>query len=113
MMCYGRVFVQGLNGVRYHLWIIAHPDVLQSPLRKDILMWVKDDGSKEPIAKLLITISIVELHNDMIRPESEGGLKGVRGVEGNVLISDSALRDNLPWNLRPIHERHKQVCGCA
>ena len=101
---------QLLNDLRN--WIIAHPDVLQSPLRKDILMWVKDDGSKEPIAKLLITISIVELHNDMIRPESEGGLKGVRGVEGNVLISDTALRDNLPWNLRPIHERHKQVCGC-
>ena len=48
----------------------------------------------------------------MIRPESEGGLKGVCDVEGNVLISDSALRDNLPWNLRPIQERHKQVCGC-
>ena len=61
-----------------------------------MLLWVKDDGSKEPIAKLLITISIVELHNDMIRPKSEGGLRGVQDPENNMLISDSALRDNLP-----------------
>ena len=48
----------------------------------------------------------------MIRPESEGGLKDVRDLEGNVLISDTALRDNLPFNLWPIKERYKQVCGC-
>ena len=76
------------------------------------MLWVKDDGSKGPIEKLLITISIVELHNDMVRPESDGGLRGVRDHLGNVLISDTALRDNLPFNLRPIKERHKQVCGC-
>ena len=48
----------------------------------------------------------------MISPESEGGLKGVRDPEGNVLISETALRDNLKCNLRPIKEKHKQVCGC-
>ena len=29
-----------------------------------------------------------------------------------MLISDTALRDTLLFNLRPIKERHKQVCGC-
>ena len=64
-------------------WIIAHPDVHQSPLSKDMLIWKKDDGTMEKIEKLVIAISIVELHNDMIHPRSEEGLKGVRDLEGN------------------------------
>ena len=48
----------------------------------------------------------------MIRPEYQGGLRGVRNPEGNVSISDTALRDNLPFNLRPIEERQKQLRGC-
>ena len=93
-------------------WIINHPDVHRSPLYKDMLIWKQPCGTTQKIEKLLITISIVELHNDMIKPEADGGLKGVRDPEGNVLISDIALRDNLPFNLKPLKERHKQVCGC-
>lgn len=94
-------------------WIPNHPDVHRSPLYRDILTWGKEDGSTQKIAKLLIAISIVQLHNDMIRPESEGGLKGVRGPIGNLLISGRALRYNLPFNHMPLKDRHKQVCGCG
>ena len=47
----------------------------------------------------------------MIRSQEEGGLCRVRYPEGNVLISDTALRDKFTFNLKPIPERHKQVCG--
>ena len=93
-------------------WIPNHPDVHPSPLCRNMLTWKKDDGCMQKIVKLFIAISIVQLHNDMICPESEGGLKGVRDPVGNVLISDAALRDNLLFNLRHLKERHKQVCGC-
>ena len=94
-------------------WITNHPDVVNSPLYRDMLWWKKEDGTKEKIPKLLITIPIRQLHNDMIEPPENGGLEGVRNEKGEVIISDTALRDNLPFNLRPIQERHKQVCGCT
>ena len=37
----------------------------------------------------------------------------MRNEKGEVIISDTTLRDNLPFNLWPIQERHKQVCGCT
>ena len=72
----------------------------------------KNDGTVERVPKILILISIRELHNDMLKHPSEGGLEGARDANGNAVISDTALRNNLPFNLRPLGERHKQVCGC-
>ena len=72
----------------------------------------KKVGSIEWVPKILIPISIRELHNDMLKHPSEGGLEGARDANGNAVISDTALCDNLPFNLRPLGERHKQVCGC-
>ena len=78
------------------------------------MLWrKKKDGTREKIPKLLITISIRQLHNDMLESPLNGGLAGAKNVNGEVIISDTALRDNLPFNLRPIQERHKQVCGCT
>ena len=37
----------------------------------------------------------------------------MRNEKGEVIISDTALRDNLPVNLWTIQERHNQVCGCT
>ena len=72
----------------------------------------KSDGTKEMIQNHLIAILIVELHNDMIRPEAEWGLRGASHSSGNVIISNIALRDNPPFNLKPLKERHKHVCRC-
>ena len=49
---------------------------------------------------------------DMLKKASDGGLEGAVDANGNALISDTALRDNLSFNLRSLTERHKQVCGC-
>ena len=48
----------------------------------------------------------------MLKPLEEGRFEGTYDANGNVLISDMALCDNLPFNLRPIAKYHKQVCGC-
>ena len=72
----------------------------------------KKDGTVERIPNILISISIRELHNDMLKKASDGGLEGAVDANGNAVISDTALRDNLPFNLRSLTERHKQVCGC-
>ena len=66
----------------------------------------------ERIPKILISISIRELHNDMLKKASDGGLEGAVDANGNAVISDTALRDNLPFNLRALSEHHKQVCRC-
>ena len=47
----------------------------------------------------------------MILPEAEGGLRGARDPSGTVVISNKALIDKLSFNLKPLKERHKQVCG--
>ena len=49
----------------------------------------------------------------MLESPQNGGLAGAKNENGEVIISDTALRDILPFNLRPIQERHKQVCGCT
>ena len=98
--------------VKLHNWILRHPHVIKSPYPQDTLLWKKQDGTVERIPKILISISIRELHNDMLKKESDGGLDGAVDTNGNAVISDTSLRDNLPFNLRALTERHKQVCGC-
>ena len=46
--------------------------------------------------------------------EAEGDLRGALDSSGNVIISNTALRDNLPFDLKPLRGEggHKQVCGC-
>ena len=58
-------------------WITKHQDVHQYPLFRDMMNWIKDDGSKQKIEKLLITISIRELQNDIIRSPEYVGLRHV------------------------------------
>ena len=98
--------------VKLHNWILRHPYVIKSPYPQDTLLWKKQDGTVERIPKILISISIRELHNDMLKKASDGGLDGAVDTNGNAVISDTSLRDNLPFNLRALTERHKQVCGC-
>ena len=97
---------------RLHNWILCHSHVMKSPYCQDTLLWRKKDGSIERVPKILISVSIRELHNDMLTHPSEGGLEGAQDANGNAVISDTALRDNLPFNLRALGERPKQVCGC-
>jgi hypothetical protein len=94
-------------------WILAHPQVVQSPITSDTLLLPdRETGLTICVPKLLLEISIRELHNDLIAPPKSGGLAEARDAEGHVIISDSVLRCLLPPQLRKMTERHKQMCGC-
>ena len=53
-----------------------HPQVLQSPILNDFLK-VKIDGHTRPyfFPKLLLQVSVLELHNILIGDPEDGGLK--------------------------------------
>jgi hypothetical protein len=64
------------------------------------------------VGKLLLEISVRELHNDLLDTPENGGLAEARDESGNVLISDTALRYLLPPQLKRMSASHKQMCGC-
>ena len=66
-----------------------HPNVVESPITNEtLLIHNLVTGQKERVSKLLLQISIRELHNDMLllQPD-EGGFKEARDETGNVRIS--------------------------
>ena len=96
-----------------HEWVKGHRDVIACPNGKDTLK-IKMEGQKDPVLmeKLLIQISIRELHNDLVKPMSEGGFAGARDKEGNIIIGDTTLKRLLPPQLRKMTKRNKILCGC-
>ena len=69
-----------------------HLKVVQSPIFNDC-MKVKIDGHTEPqlVPKLLLRVSVRELHNNLVRDTIYGGLKEARDEDDNIIISDSSL----------------------
>ena len=50
-----------------HGWVLDHPRVVDSPLTNDTLLVLNEaTGKKERVGKLLLEISVRELHNDLI-----------------------------------------------
>jgi hypothetical protein len=94
-------------------WFMNHPNVIESPITNEtILVHNLATGEKERVNKLLLQISIRELHNDMLLPLDQGGFADAWDENGNVRISDTALRALLPEQARRMTPRHKQMCGC-
>jgi hypothetical protein len=98
---------------KLHAWVLNHPHVVDSPIARDMLL-IKDPetGRKVRTGKILLEVSVRELHNDLLDLPANGGLDCARSAEGKVLISDTALRYLLPPQLRRMTESHKQMCGC-
>ena len=74
-----------------------NPQVVQSPIANDCLK-VKIDGYTEPqlVPKLLLQVSVRELHNNLISAIKYGGPKEARDEDDNIIISDSTLCSLLP-----------------
>ena len=74
-----------------------HPQVVQSPITNYCLM-VKIDGYTEPqpVPKLLLHVSVIELHNNLVSATQYDGLKESRYEDDNIIISDSKLCSILP-----------------
>ena len=90
-----------------------HPQVVQSPITNDCLK-VKMDGYTKPqlVPKLLLRVSIGELHNNIVSATKYGGLKEARDEDDNIIISYYKLRSLLPHQLIKMSSRYKVVCGC-
>ena len=74
---------------------------------------VSIDGYSEPqlVPKLLLQVSVRELHNVMVSHLEEGGLKEARDSENNIIISDYKLQSILPPQLNNIYALYKVMCG--
>ena len=59
-----------------------HPQVVQSPIVNECLK-VKIYGHTEPqlVPKLLLQVSVREIHNNLVRDTDNGGLKEARNAE--------------------------------
>ena len=71
-------------------WIMHHPQVLQSPIFNDCMNVNIDDHTRPQIVtKLLLQVSVHELHNILVSDPEDGGLKEEIYAENNIIISDS------------------------
>ena len=59
---------------------------------------MKIDGHIEPqlVPKLLLHVSIRELHDNLVSDTGNVGLEEAKNTENNIIISDSTLRSLFP-----------------
>ena len=67
-----------------------HPQVVKSQIINDFLK-LNIDGHTEPqlVPKLLLQVSVRELHNRLVTDSVDGRLKEATDAENNIIISDS------------------------
>ena len=72
------------------------------------------DDQIEPqlVPKLLLQVSVRELHNSLVSDPNDGGIKDARGEDDNIIISDSTLRSLLSPQLKQMSARYKIMWGC-
>ena len=72
------------------------------------------DNHTEPqlFPKLLLQVSVRELHNSLVSDPNDGVLKDARYENGKIIISDSTLCSLLPPQLKQMSARYKVMCGC-
>ena len=97
-------------------WIINHPHVISSPIPRDtVLVNVPQTNGtivKERVGKLLLEVSVRELHQDLLKPPPIGISEIYCKLTNNILVSERYLRNLLPPQLRSISFSQNQLCGC-
>ena len=71
-----------------------------------------DQTETQLVPKLLLQVSVRELHNILVSDPNDGGLKDAWDEYGKIIISDSTLRSLLPPQLKQMSARYKVICGC-
>ena len=70
-------------------FILQYPHVLQSPIETYFIkLSIKGQSETQLVTKLLLQLLVRELHNRMVSPTEEGGLKEAIDTENNTIISD-------------------------
>ena len=86
-----------------YTWITRHPQVVQSPISNDFIKVMLDDQTEpQLVPKLLLQVSVRELHNSLVSDPNDGGLRDSRDEDGKIIISDSTLRALLPPQFKNI-----------
>ena len=96
-----------------YAWITRHPQVFQSPISNDFLTGMFGNKTEpQLLPKLLLHMSVRELHNSLVSDPNDGGLKKARYEDDNIIISDSTSLSILPPQLKNILEQYKVMWGC-
>ena len=59
-----------------------------------------DQTETQLVSKLLLQVSVRELHNSLVSDPNYDGLKDARDEDGKIIISDSTLHLLLPTQLK-------------
>ena len=96
-----------------YAWITRHPQVVQSPISNDCFKVMFDDQTEpQLVPKLLIQVSVRELHNSLVSDPNDCGLKDAKDEDDNIIISDSTFSSLFPPQFKQISARNKFMCGC-
>ena len=96
-----------------YAWITRHPQVFQSPISNECLKVMFDDQTLPKIVpKLLLQVSVRELHNRLLIDPNDGSITDARDEDDNIIISDSTLRSLLPTQFMHMSEQYKVMCDC-
>ena len=68
-----------------------------------------DQTEPELVPKLLLDVSVRELHNSLVSDPNSGGLKDARDEDGKIVISDSTLRSMFPPQLKQMSAQYKVI----
>ena len=83
--------------------ITCHPQVFQSQYSNDCLKVLLDDHIEpQLVPKLLLQVSVIELHNILVSDTNDSGLKDARDEYDNIIIVDSTFHSLLPTQLKQI-----------
>ena len=84
-----------------YTWITCHLQVFQPPICNDCLkVMLYDQTETQLVPKLLLLVSVRELHNSLVSDPNYGGLKDDKYEDSNIIISDYTLCSLLPHQLK-------------
>ena len=95
-------------------WIVSHPNFKPSCVSIDVVTILNPVSNlKEVFPKMLMEIYIKDLHNDTIKPYSNGELSSVvNSMTQKLLISDRTLMSFIPPQVRNMTPELRHICGC-
>ena len=90
-------------------FIENHPNAVQSPIMNDYVSIIDkaDPTIVHKVPKLLLQVSIQELHKNLVEQIPEASKDGIP------LVSDTKLRDMIPPQVKKMADRYKEMYGCT
>ena len=71
-----------------------------------------DQSEPQLVTKLLLQVSVRELHNILVSDPNDSVLNDARDEDGKIIISDFIFCSLLPPQLKQMSARYKVMCGC-